>query len=164
MDEAKKLVEELKVLMARHDTESVSRATEILAWFKGQSPEVQKILDNFLVEDIDFVGVCLKETQDLMNENNHKIVDYDAVLDAEFGKDGTPERTRAEEEARLFFFGVKTREEYEWAMARVEELLPLVDDDTPKDDPNSIELEKLSNLVADYSDKHFAIGEPPHDI
>lgn len=134
MDEAKKLVEELKVLMARHDTESVSRATEILAWFKGQSPEVQKI------------------------------VDYDAVLDAEFGKDGTPERTRAEEEARLFFFGVKTREEYEWAMARVEELLPLVNDDTPKDDPNSIELEKLSNLVADYSDKHFAIGEPPHDI
>lgn len=134
MDEAKKLVEELKVLMARRDTESVSRATEILAWFKGQSPEVQKI------------------------------VDYDAVLDAEFGKDGTPERTRAEEEARLFFFGVKTREEYEWAMARVEELLPLVDDDTPKDDPNSIELEKLSNLVADYSDKHFAIGEPPHDI
>ena len=41
---------------------------------------------------------------------------------------------------------------YEWSVARVEELLPLVTDDTPKDDPNSIELELLSNMVADYSD------------
>ena len=32
-----------------------------------------------------------------MQTNNHKIVDYDAVLDAKFGKDGTPERARAEE-------------------------------------------------------------------
>ncbi len=31
--------------------------------------------------------------------NNHKIVDYDAVLDAKFGKEGTPERARAEEAA-----------------------------------------------------------------
>lgn len=36
----------------------------------------------------------------------------------------------------------------------------MVDDNTPLDDPNSIELELLSNLVADYSDEHFAIGEP----
>ena len=45
-------------------------------------------------------------------------------------------------------------------MSRVEELLPLVGEDTPKDDPNSIELEILSNLVADYSDENFSIGEP----
>ena len=35
--------------------------------------------------------------------NNHKIVDYDAVLDAEFGKEGTPERAKAEEEAYAFY-------------------------------------------------------------
>lgn len=39
---------------------------------------------------------------------------------------------------------------------RVEELLPLVNDNTPLDDPYSIELELLSNMVADYSDKHYA--------
>ena len=27
-----------------------------------------------------------------MQTNNHKIVDYDAVLDARFGAEGTPER------------------------------------------------------------------------
>ena len=50
--------------------------------------------------------------------------------------------------------------QYNWAVNRVEELLPLVDDNTPLDDPNSIELELLSNLVADYSEKHFSLGEP----
>ena len=39
-----------------------------------------------------------------MQTNNHKIVDYDAVLDAKFGKDGTPERARAEEAAYFLFW------------------------------------------------------------
>lgn len=50
--------------------------------------------------------------------------------------------------------------QYEWAVKRVEELLPLVDDNTPLNHPNSIELELLSNLVADYSEEHYALGEP----
>ena len=40
-----------------------------------------------------------------MQTNNHKIVDYDAVLDAKFGKVGTPERARAEEAAYSFYSG-----------------------------------------------------------
>lgn len=59
-----------------------------------------------------------------------------------------------------FMTKIENKVQYEWAIKRVEELLPLVDDNTPLDDPNSIELELLSNLVADYSDEHFAIGEP----
>ena len=50
--------------------------------------------------------------------------------------------------------------QYLWAEKRVEELLPLVNDNTPTDDPNYIELVLLSNLVADYSEEHYAIGEP----
>ncbi len=38
-----------------------------------------------------------------MQTNNHKLVDYDAVLDAKFGAEGTLERTRAEEEAFLSY-------------------------------------------------------------
>jgi HTH-type transcriptional regulator/antitoxin HigA len=55
---------------------------------------------------------------------------------------------------------IKNEIQYNWALKRVEELLPMVDDNTPVDDPNSIELELLSNMVADYSDVHFSIGEP----
>jgi len=50
--------------------------------------------------------------------------------------------------------------QYNWAVGRVEELLPKVNENTPIDDPKSIELELLSNMVADYSDEHFSIGEP----
>ena len=36
---------------------------------------------------------------------------------------------------------IENQAQYEWAVKRVEELLPLVKDDTPLNDPNSIELE-----------------------
>jgi len=55
---------------------------------------------------------------------------------------------------------IENEEQYNWAVARVEQLLPLVADDTPRTDPNSIELELLSNLVADYSEEHYSIGKP----
>ena len=55
---------------------------------------------------------------------------------------------------------IETKAQYDWAVKKVEELLPLVTEETPLDDPNSIELELLSNLVADYSEEHFALGEP----
>ena len=55
---------------------------------------------------------------------------------------------------------IENKMQYEWAVSRVEELLPLVNDTTPVDNPNSIELELLSNLVADYSEEHFSLGTP----
>jgi HTH-type transcriptional regulator/antitoxin HigA len=55
---------------------------------------------------------------------------------------------------------IENIEQYNWAVARVEQLLPLVDDNTSRMDPNSIELELLSNLVADYSEENFSLGKP----
>lgn len=40
-----------------------------------------------------------------MEINNHQIVDYDLVLDKKFGKEGTPERSKAEEDAYNFYTG-----------------------------------------------------------
>ncbi len=40
-----------------------------------------------------------------MQTNNHKIVDYDSILDAKFGKEGTPERIESEEKALAFYTG-----------------------------------------------------------
>lgn len=55
---------------------------------------------------------------------------------------------------------IENESQYRWALARVEELLPLVTDDTPLTDSHSIELELLSGMVADYSDEHYSIGTP----
>ena len=55
---------------------------------------------------------------------------------------------------------IENEVQYAWAEKRVEELLSLVNDNTSEDDPNYIELVLLSNLVADYSEEHFSLGEP----
>ena len=38
-----------------------------------------------------------------MQTNNHKIEHYDLVLDAKYGKEGTPERAQFEVEAKAFY-------------------------------------------------------------
>lgn len=48
-----------------------------------------------------------------------------------------------------------TKEEYEAALKRIDELLPLVTDDTPDDDTNLIELLKASDIVEEYEDEHY---------
>lgn len=55
---------------------------------------------------------------------------------------------------------IENESQYEWAVERVEKLLPLVNDETPETDSNYIELVLLSNLVADYSEEHYSVGEP----
>lgn len=46
------------------------------------------------------------------------------------------------------------------AEERIEELLPLVDEGTPKSDPNLIELQKVSEIVEAYELDHYPIGTP----
>ncbi len=55
---------------------------------------------------------------------------------------------------------IKNEVEYNATMERIEELLLLVNEETPKGDKNSIELVLLSNLVADYDEAHHPISTP----
>lgn len=50
--------------------------------------------------------------------------------------------------------------QYEAIMARIEELLKVVSDETPEDNKDYVELVLLSNLVADYEDVHYPISKP----
>ncbi len=52
-----------------------------------------------------------------------------------------------------------SQQQYESALARIEELLPLVSDDTPSDNPNVVELIRVSEIVREYELKHYPIGE-----
>jgi HTH-type transcriptional regulator/antitoxin HigA len=53
-----------------------------------------------------------------------------------------------------------SKEQYEFALARVEELLPLVGDDTPSNDKHAIELTLLSDIIISYEKEHFPIEKP----
>lgn len=55
---------------------------------------------------------------------------------------------------------IENEMQYHWAMNRIDQLLPKVSDETPDDDPNSIELYLLSSLVQDYEEVHYPIGAP----
>ncbi|MDR1601563.1 MAG: helix-turn-helix domain-containing protein [Tannerella sp.] len=53
-----------------------------------------------------------------------------------------------------------TKEQYEFALARVEELLPLVGDNTPANDKKALELSVMSDIVITYENEHFPIEKP----
>ena len=55
---------------------------------------------------------------------------------------------------------IKTKKQYEAACARINELLKLVSNETPEDDKNMLELDLLSDLVADYEEEHYPITPP----
>lgn len=54
----------------------------------------------------------------------------------------------------------ENREQYEWALSRVEVLLNDLTEEMPDNDPRKIEYSILSSLAADYSDEHFDLGVP----
>lgn len=55
---------------------------------------------------------------------------------------------------------IKNEIAYKAAMERIEELLPLVDDNTPLTNRYLIELDLLSSLVEEYEDEHYPIKAP----
>ncbi len=55
---------------------------------------------------------------------------------------------------------IENERQYQVALKRVEELMLSLPEDTPEDDPEMVELTLLGNLVADYDEEHYPIGEP----
>lgn len=53
-----------------------------------------------------------------------------------------------------------SKKQYEYALNRIEDLLPLVTDETPASDKNAIELTIVSDVVETYEKKHFPIAKP----
>ncbi len=55
---------------------------------------------------------------------------------------------------------IKTEKQYKVACERIEELLKVVSNNTPADDKNLLELDMISDLVADYEETHFPVEAP----
>lgn len=53
-----------------------------------------------------------------------------------------------------------TKEQYQFALMRIEELLPLVDDNTPANDRHAVELTMMSDVVIEYEKENYPIGKP----
>ena len=53
-----------------------------------------------------------------------------------------------------------TNKQYEFALERIEQLLPIVDDNMPANDKIAIELSLMSDIVIAYEKEHYPIGKP----
>lgn len=55
---------------------------------------------------------------------------------------------------------VETKKEYEEALAKIDELLVKVGNDHSYDNPDFVMMDRLSDLVVNYEDKHYKIRTP----
>ena len=55
---------------------------------------------------------------------------------------------------------IQNEEQYRAIMQRIDELMDIVTDDTPDYNPSYVELDLLSELVADYEQEHYPIEKP----
>lgn len=55
---------------------------------------------------------------------------------------------------------INTEKQYEKTVERVEELLQVVGNDTPENEKNYIELDLLSDLVAEYEEQYYPVSKP----
>lgn len=53
-----------------------------------------------------------------------------------------------------------TKQQYEYALMRIEELLPIVNDQVGTSDRNAVELALLSEIVIEYETLNFPIEKP----
>ena len=53
-----------------------------------------------------------------------------------------------------------SKQQYEYSLNLIEELLPLVTDETPASDTNAIELTIVSDVVEAYEKIHYPIAKP----
>lgn len=93
-----------------------------------------------------------------------KVYTQEEALDLTLGKKGTPLRDEYEAKVKKYLIGltkhkIECEEQYNTALKRVEELMLQLPQDTPENDPKMKELTMLGNLVADYEEEHFPIGD-----
>ena len=55
---------------------------------------------------------------------------------------------------------IKDEKQYRAALDRIEELLKVCSNETPATDKNMLELDLISDLVADYEEEHYPVEAP----
>jgi len=55
---------------------------------------------------------------------------------------------------------IKSKEQYDAIMARIDELFFVTDENTPKEDKRLLELDALSAMVEEYEQEHYPIMTP----
>ena len=99
-------------------------------------------------------------------EKEKMLYDFDQYLDDVYGKPGTPTREAFRKDVKAYrdmieqvdkelgIEKIETEEQRNWAEQRVNELVGLLNENTPIYDHNSVEMELLALMVIDYDEEH----------
>lgn len=55
---------------------------------------------------------------------------------------------------------IKDEKQYQAILKRVEQLMDIVQEDTPSTDPDFVELDLLADLAEEYEIAHYPVGQP----
>lgn len=87
MEEAKKLIKELKTIVARFDEESEARRTEIAQWFRDHhTPENVKLMQDFLEEGFTEIDQELESIRQQIKAEDYQLLPISYIAEHYFGK------------------------------------------------------------------------------
>ena len=87
MEEAKKLIEELKELMGRFDRQSEERVREIAKWFgEHQDEETQKLYNDFMEDGLSHIETELVDIRRQIADEDYRLLPIGVIAEKYFGK------------------------------------------------------------------------------
>lgn len=87
MENAKKLIKELGVLMTKMDAKSAERRDEIAAWFKEHNtPENTALLDEFLDNGLSNLQVEVDDIRHMIDDEDYRLLPLSYIARKYFGK------------------------------------------------------------------------------
>lgn len=87
MENAKKLIKELGVLMNKMDAKSAERRDEIAAWFKeNNTPENTALLDEFLDNGLSNLQVEVDDIRHMIDDEDYRLLPLSYIARKYFGK------------------------------------------------------------------------------
>jgi hypothetical protein len=87
MEEARKLIEELKGLIGKTDEQSVARIDEISLWFRDHhTPENIAMMQEFLEEGVAEVGAEIVDIRHQIDDEQYRLLPISYIARKYFGK------------------------------------------------------------------------------
>ena len=87
MEEAKKLIKELKGLMGNFDPQSEKRVREISKWFgEHQDEKTQKLFDEFMEDGMAQIGTEIEDIRRQIADEDYRLLPIGVIAEKYFGK------------------------------------------------------------------------------
>lgn len=87
MEDIKRILEELKSLMARDDEQSAARRDEIIMWIKNhRCGEVDEAFKEFMTDGLDDIAAEIQDIRRRISDEDYRLLPISYIAEKYFGK------------------------------------------------------------------------------